>query len=71
MRLPEGKTDEEKLYKLFSSIYDIEKDDELMRKIVTYEQNEQPGYFDLCEKSIRSEENSITMLFTFLKAKCI
>ena len=38
MRLPDGKTDEEKLYKLFSSIYDIEKDDELMRKIVTYEQ---------------------------------
>ena len=37
MRLPDGKTDEEKLYKLFSSIYDIEKDDELMRKIVTYE----------------------------------
>lgn len=60
MRLPDGKTDEEKLYKLFSSIYDIEKDDELMRKIVTYEQNEQPGYFDLMRKKypVRREFNN-------------
>lgn len=50
MRLSEGKSDEEKLYGLFSSIYDIEKDDEVMRKILTYEPNEQTGYFDLMRK---------------------
>ena len=60
MRLPDGKTDEEKLYKLFSSIYDIEKDDELMRKIVTYDINKQRGYFDLIRKKypVRREFNN-------------
>ena len=50
MRLSGGKSDEEKLYRLFSSIYDVEKDDELMRKIVSYDINEQRGYFDLLRK---------------------
>ncbi len=56
MRLSEGKSDEEKLYKLFSSIYDIEKDDEVMRKILTYEPNEQAKYFDINAKKISAQK---------------
>jgi erythronate-4-phosphate dehydrogenase len=60
MRLPDGKTDEEKFYRLFSSIYDIEKDDDLMRKVLIYEPNEQAGYFDLMRKKypVRREFNN-------------
>jgi erythronate-4-phosphate dehydrogenase len=50
LRLPEGKTGEEKLYNLFSSIYNIEKDDELMRKIEFLKPNERASYFDLLRK---------------------
>ncbi len=50
IKFEEGKTNEEKLYKLFSSIYDLEKDDELMREILNYQSNEQPGYFDKMRK---------------------
>ena len=50
MRLSEGKSDEEKLNRLFSSIYDIEKDDKVMRKILTYDPNERAKYFDLLRK---------------------
>jgi erythronate-4-phosphate dehydrogenase len=50
MRLSEGKSDEEKLYRLFSSIYDIEKDDEVMSKLLTYEPNERAKYFELLRK---------------------
>ncbi len=50
LRFPEGKTDEEKLYNLFSSIYNIEKDDELMRKIEVLKPNERASYFDLLRK---------------------
>jgi erythronate-4-phosphate dehydrogenase len=51
MKLAEGKTDEEKLYKLFSSIYNIDKDDELMRNITSYEPDERAKYFDLLRKN--------------------
>lgn len=50
LRFPEGKTDEEKLYNLFSSIYNIEKDDELMRKLEGLKPNERASYFDLLRK---------------------
>jgi erythronate-4-phosphate dehydrogenase len=50
LRFPEGKTDGEKLYNLFSSIYNIEKDDELMRKIEVIKPNEQASYFDFLRK---------------------
>lgn len=63
MRLSEGKSDEEKLYRLFSSIYNIEGDDEVMRKILTYEPNEQAGYFDLMRKKypLRREFSNYTI----------
>ena len=50
LRFPEGKTDEEKLYNLFSSIYNIEKDDELMRKVEALKPEERSAYFDLLRK---------------------
>jgi len=50
-RLPSGNTDEDKLYKLFSSIYSIEKDDELMRIIKTLNKKEQMNYFDSMRKN--------------------
>jgi erythronate-4-phosphate dehydrogenase len=50
LRFPEGKTDEEKLYNLFSSIYNIKKDDELLRKIEFLKPNERASYFDLLRK---------------------
>lgn len=63
IRLPEGKTDEEKLYKLFSSIYNIERDDELMRKILTYESKQRAKYFDLLRKKypVRREFDNFTV----------
>jgi erythronate-4-phosphate dehydrogenase len=50
IKLAESKSDEEKLYKLFSSIYSIEKDDELLRKITSYEPDEHAKYFDTLRK---------------------
>lgn len=50
MNLDESKPDEEKLYKLFSSIYNIKKDDELMRNISSYEPDEGAKYFDTLRK---------------------
>lgn len=50
LRIPEGKTDEEKLYRLFSYIYDIEKDDSKLRNITNFKPNEQAGFFDRLRK---------------------
>ena len=63
IRLRGGKTDEEKLYTLFSSIYDIEKDDDLMRKILNYDINDRAGYFDLMRKKypVRREFSNHTV----------
>ena len=63
IRLRGGKTDEEKLYILFSSIYDIEKDDDLMRKILNYDINDRAGYFDLMRKKypVRREFSNHTV----------
>lgn len=60
--LPEGKTDEEKLYKLLSSICNIEKDDEEMREISNYKLNEQSDYFDKLRKNypVRREFSNFT-----------
>jgi len=49
--LPEGKNEEEILYKLCSSVYDIERDDKQMRKVIDMEENKRPEYFD----KLRSE----------------
>lgn len=56
-QLSDCKSDEEKLYKLFSTIYDIVKDDIRLKEISKYKQNEQAGYFDLLRKtySVRRE----------------
>jgi len=66
MIMPSGKSDEEKLFKLFSSIYNIEKDDGLMRQIINLEQKNQPAYFDLMRKKypIRREFSNYTVRLT-------
>jgi len=66
MKLAEGKTDEEKLYKLFSSIYNIDKDDELMRNITSYEPDERAKYFDMLRKKypVRREFSNYTVQLT-------
>jgi len=64
LKLPEGKSLEEKLYKLFSSIYNIDNDDELMRKISNLAQRDQSAYFDSLRKNypIRREFSNFTVL---------
>ena len=64
IKIPSGKSDEDKLYKLFSSIYDIEKDDESMRKISNLEQKDQPAYFDSLRKNypIRREFSNFKVI---------
>jgi erythronate-4-phosphate dehydrogenase len=51
LQLSDGKSSEEKLFKLFSSIYDIENDDARLREISKHKLIEQGGYFDLLRKS--------------------
>ena len=51
LQLLDGKSSEEKLFKLFSSIYDIENDDARLREISKHKLIEQGGYFDLLRKS--------------------
>ena len=64
LTLPPRGTIEERLYRLFSSIYNIEKDDELMRKITYLELKDQPAYFDSLRKKypIRREFNNFTVI---------
>ena len=50
IKLSQEKNEEENLYNLFSSIYKIENDDKLMRKIKHYELNERAKYFDMLRK---------------------
>ena len=63
LRIPQGKTDEEKLYKLFSSIYNLENDDKNLREISRYDNDEQPKYFDRLRKEypIRREFGNFTV----------
>ena len=60
LQLPNGQSDNEKLYKLFASIYKIEKDDARLREISNYKLNEQAGYFDMLRKTypVRREFNN-------------
>lgn len=51
LKLLDFKSDEEKFYKLFSSIYNIEEDDALLREISNHKLNEQAGYFDMLRKT--------------------
>jgi erythronate-4-phosphate dehydrogenase len=64
LKLPEGKSLEEKLYRLFSSIYNIDNDDELMRKISNLAQRDRSAYFDSLRKNypIRREFSNFTIL---------
>ena len=63
LELPGSSNDEKKLYNLFSSIYNIEKDDEQMRKIPNYKSGEQGEYFDLLRKKypLRREFSNYTI----------
>jgi len=66
LAFPEGKSDEEKLYKLFSSIYSIEDDDSRLRNILSYSTEEQGAYFDKLRKTypIRREFSNFTILLS-------
>ena len=66
LRLPKDKTDEERLYNLFSSIYKIENDDDLMRKITKCELSQQAKYFDMMRKKypVRREFNNYIVQFS-------
>lgn len=63
LKLPDFKSDEEKLYKLFSSIYNIEKDDARLREISNHKLNERAGYFDMLRKTypVRREFSNFTV----------
>jgi erythronate-4-phosphate dehydrogenase len=63
LKLSKSKSDEEKLNNLFSSIYDIEKDDMSLREISNYKLNEQVDYFDLLRKNypVRREFSNFTV----------
>lgn len=66
LMLPTGKSDEEKLYRLLSSIYYIERDDSRLREIVNYNPDEQAAYFDKLRKTypIRREFSNFTVLLS-------
>jgi len=66
LELSNCSSNEERLYKLFSSIYDIEKDDAKLREISNYKMNEQADYFDLLRKTytIRREFSNFTVLLS-------
>jgi len=63
LRIPEGETDEERLYKLFATFYNIQNDDSKLREISKYRLNEQVGYFDKLRKDypIRREFSNYTV----------
>ena len=63
LRIPDGKTDEERVYKLFVKIYDIQNDESKLREIFKYTLNEQAGYFDKLRKEypIRREFSNYTV----------
>jgi len=50
LRIPDGKTDEEKLYRLFAGVYNLGNDDSKIRKISNYKSNERAAYFDKLRK---------------------
>lgn len=66
LTLMEGNSDEEKLYMLLSSIYDIERDDSRFREMSNYKPDEQPSYFDKLRKTypMRREFSNFTILLS-------
>lgn len=66
LALPQVKSDQEKLYKFFKFIYDIEKDDKRLREISNYKADEQAAYFDKLRKTypIRREFSNFTVLLS-------
>ena len=63
LRVPEDETYEERLYKFFATIYNIQNDDSKLREISKYRLNEQAGYFDKLRKDypIRREFSNYTV----------
>lgn len=51
LRLSEDRLDEERLYKLLSSVYNPEEDDSRLREISNYKLDEQAEYFDKLRKN--------------------
>jgi erythronate-4-phosphate dehydrogenase len=51
LELPKGKSNEECLYKLFSTVYNIEKDDSDLRKLIRMKDKERAEYFDKLRKN--------------------
>lgn len=60
------KSDEKKLYELFTTIYDIEMDDSRLREIQKYHADKQTAYFDKLRKNypIRREFSNFTILLS-------
>ena len=63
LRITEAETDEERVYKLFTKIYNIKNDDTKLREIFKYSLDEQGGYFDKLRKDypIRREFSNFTV----------
>jgi len=63
LELPKSSNEEKKFYHLLSSIYNIETDDEQMRKILNYKPGERAAYFDLLRKKypLRREFSNYTI----------
>ncbi len=66
LTLPEGKSVEERLYELLSSIYQIEEDDKRLRKVSTHLPGDQAAYFDFLRKTypVRREFSNFTVLLS-------
>ena len=63
LKIPEAIPDEKKLYNLFKSVYNIERDDLLLRTISEYSLNELGDYFDKLRKDypVRREFSNYTV----------
>jgi len=61
--LPKSSNEEKRFYNLLSSIYNIENDDEQLRKILNYKPGERAAYFDMLRKKypLRREFGNYTI----------
>lgn len=66
LTLPVVKSDEERLYKLLSSIYRIEEDDKRLKKVSTHLPGDQASYFDFLRKTypVRREFSNFAVLLS-------
>ena len=66
LTLPVVKSDEERLYKLLSSIYRIEEDDKKLKKVSTHLPGDQAAYFDFLRKTypVRREFSNFAVLLS-------